>query len=302
MVVLVRALGIPARVAVGFATGHSDGRGGYTITTADAHAWPEVWFQGLGWVRFEPTPRSDGTASPPAYTFQPVGGAGSTGGPSTPGTSTSTNRNGAPLPFADRGDASTDPGTLPALDPTQAQPADHTRGLLLEIVGLVLVGAAATPAVVRVLIRRRRISRRARAGAGSWREVLDTLVDVGIALPVSETPRGVARRLTASTGLLDGPAAEALWALATDEERRRYAPASSPGAAGATGAAGDVRRVRSGLLAASTRWQRVVAAVAPRSVLIRVRARVPAAVADGLDAGDRLLAAVAGRLPRVAGR
>ncbi len=53
-VVLLRSLGIPARLAVGFASGRWEG-GRYLVRDKDAHAWPEVYFPGYGWVEFEPT-------------------------------------------------------------------------------------------------------------------------------------------------------------------------------------------------------------------------------------------------------
>src|SRR3712207_9387142 len=57
MAVMARTLGIPSRVAVGFLPGTlgSDGRT-WTVSLQDAHAWPELYFQGYGWIRFEPTP------------------------------------------------------------------------------------------------------------------------------------------------------------------------------------------------------------------------------------------------------
>jgi transglutaminase-like putative cysteine protease len=56
MVVLARSAGIPARVAIGYATGTFDPRQGkYTVLNSDAHAWPELYFPGIGWVEFEPT-------------------------------------------------------------------------------------------------------------------------------------------------------------------------------------------------------------------------------------------------------
>lgn len=55
-VVLMRSLGMPARFAVGYAPGYYDTyTEDWTITDAQAHAWPEVWFPGLGWIPFEPT-------------------------------------------------------------------------------------------------------------------------------------------------------------------------------------------------------------------------------------------------------
>ena len=55
-VVLLRTLGIPARMAVGYARGNFDtSEGYYEVNAADAHAWPEVFFPRYGWVEFEPT-------------------------------------------------------------------------------------------------------------------------------------------------------------------------------------------------------------------------------------------------------
>ena len=54
-VLLLRSVGIPARLVVGFAQGQSGEPRSYTIRGQDAHAWPEVFFPGIGWVQFEPT-------------------------------------------------------------------------------------------------------------------------------------------------------------------------------------------------------------------------------------------------------
>lgn len=56
MVVLARAVGVPARVVTGFASGSYDSPNArYIITQADSHSWVEVFFPGIGWVEFEPT-------------------------------------------------------------------------------------------------------------------------------------------------------------------------------------------------------------------------------------------------------
>ncbi len=56
MVVLARLSGIPARLAIGYATGNLDEETGeYSVTEAQAHSWPELYFPGIGWVGFEPT-------------------------------------------------------------------------------------------------------------------------------------------------------------------------------------------------------------------------------------------------------
>jgi transglutaminase-like putative cysteine protease len=56
MVVLARAAGLPARLAVGYFTGSYDEvNHRYVVTEADAHAWVEIYFPGYGWIEFEPT-------------------------------------------------------------------------------------------------------------------------------------------------------------------------------------------------------------------------------------------------------
>ncbi len=56
MVVMARAAGIPARLAVGYASGTYNLKlKRFVVSRADAHAWPEIYFPGIGWVPFEPT-------------------------------------------------------------------------------------------------------------------------------------------------------------------------------------------------------------------------------------------------------
>ncbi len=56
LTVLVRSLGIPARIAQGYAPGeYLPGSRSYQVRQLDAHAWPEVYFPDYGWVEFEPT-------------------------------------------------------------------------------------------------------------------------------------------------------------------------------------------------------------------------------------------------------
>jgi transglutaminase-like putative cysteine protease len=62
---MLRSIGIPARMAVGFAEGEYDGvTNSYTVRRSDAHAWPEVYFPGIGWVEFEPTGNQFALARP----------------------------------------------------------------------------------------------------------------------------------------------------------------------------------------------------------------------------------------------
>lgn len=73
MVVMARSLGVPARLAVGYATGNYDAnQRAFVVRESDAHSWPELYFPQVGWVRFEPTaaqppsPRTPSAASTPA--------------------------------------------------------------------------------------------------------------------------------------------------------------------------------------------------------------------------------------------
>ena len=66
MAMMARTLGIPARVGVGFLPGESDRNGSYVVTGHESHAWPELFFEGYGWVRFEPTPAVQ-TGAPPRW-------------------------------------------------------------------------------------------------------------------------------------------------------------------------------------------------------------------------------------------
>ena len=57
MALMLRYLGVPARVAVGFSSGTYDATSGiWRVTDHDAHAWVEAWFRGYGWLPFDPTP------------------------------------------------------------------------------------------------------------------------------------------------------------------------------------------------------------------------------------------------------
>ncbi|EDY51080.1 transglutaminase domain-containing protein [Streptomyces clavuligerus] len=77
MATMARTLGIPARVAVGFTSGTPRSDNTVSVGQRDAHAWPELYFEGVGWTRFEPTPSR---GSQPPYTLDDT----APGGPSAP--------------------------------------------------------------------------------------------------------------------------------------------------------------------------------------------------------------------------
>ncbi|HWC83741.1 MAG TPA: DUF3488 and transglutaminase-like domain-containing protein [Pseudonocardiaceae bacterium] len=76
MAVLLREVGVPVRVAIGFTDGYSS-NGHQVITSQDAHAWDEVDFPGLGWFPFDPTPLGGGRSHTPSYLQSSTGNTGS---------------------------------------------------------------------------------------------------------------------------------------------------------------------------------------------------------------------------------
>ena len=85
MTVLTRLLGIPARMVQGYTEGTQAAKNYYVVKSSDAHVWTEVYFTGYGWIRFEPTPSGQGTATPTNYM-----GPTATGRPINPTTQPST--------------------------------------------------------------------------------------------------------------------------------------------------------------------------------------------------------------------
>ncbi|HEX5938048.1 MAG TPA: DUF3488 and transglutaminase-like domain-containing protein [Actinomycetota bacterium] len=81
MAVLLRELGIDARIVVGFSSGvpSSVSEGTYSVMSDTAHSWVEVYFEGWGWLPFEPTPSR---VNPDALYFD---GGEACSGPDCPG-------------------------------------------------------------------------------------------------------------------------------------------------------------------------------------------------------------------------
>ena len=153
--VLARLLGIPSRVAIGFTGGTSAGHRLWQVTSADAHAWPELYFPGTGWVRFEPTPAGSegsagqGTATTPDYTVGVL--------PANPGQHNQ-QRGGTPTPSSSAGAGSQHP-----ISPKQVQAGQGPEGSALNaksgfpvwiVVLLAVFLVLASPALARWLTRR----------------------------------------------------------------------------------------------------------------------------------------------------
>ncbi|MGW2508594.1 transglutaminase TgpA family protein [Streptomyces scopuliridis] len=268
MAAMARTLGIPARVAVGFTPGTPQPDGSMSVGLRDAHAWPELYFEGVGWTRFEPTPSRGST---PDYTRE----AAPSGGPSdaaSPDASTSdapsaepSASDSCPAPSRQLGECGTvAPGA--ALPPTDSGFPLKTV-LWIVLGGLAVVALPLLPLLWRTRIRARRLGSGGRSPAdataralAAWREITDTAWDHGVPPDESRTPRKAAERIV-RLGRLEGAAAEAVHRVAGSVEQVLYAPEPRPG----TGLADDARRVREGLGASADRWTRLRALLAPRS-------------------------------------
>ncbi len=269
MAVLARLVGIPSRIAVGYTAGADEGNGTWKVTTADAHAWPELYFAGAGWLRFEPTPSGSGgqaTAVEPDYATLPA--LSQPAGP-IPGQSGPANING-------RGASAGGIAKLNHLATGEVGKGGSARsrrggGFPYALPVLVVLGLALiAPATTRILVRRRRW-RKATDDAGladaAWRELQDDLTDYGMACRPSESPRAVARRIAPALSL-DDPSRQALERIASAEERARYAAA--PERSGTLRR--DVSTVRQAIAAEADRVMRWRARLLPASMLAPARA------------------------------
>ncbi|HUB43132.1 MAG TPA: DUF3488 and transglutaminase-like domain-containing protein [Streptosporangiaceae bacterium] len=264
--ILARVLGIPARIAIGYTGGTQEAGQTWQVTTADAHAWPELYFYGYGWLRFEPTPsgsHGQGTAEVPGYAGGDPSGSSQIGNSTPHNPSTSLTGPGRKL------NGKLPPNRNVALAQSgAASPAERPGSKLWLAIAIpaALFLLIAWPALTRLLTRRRRwlsASSDAAIAHAAWRELTDDLADYGLGCAPGETPRAVARRVTRQARL-DETAAKALSRLAAAEERARYARLPDPGA-GLKAAAVTVRRAVASSVA---RQQRLRARLLPASTLL----------------------------------
>ena len=269
MAVLARTLGIPARVAEGyeFTAAVPQRDGSLLYKAGDRHAWTEIWLPDAGWVPFNPTPA--GSVDVGTNTWKP-----------------------------DPGQKQTETGLPSGAETDQHGLAGHNllRVLLWIVVALAGLTLLVSPALARVVLRRRRLRGPARSAAQSaepvtpttaeelsarvragWAELLDVATDLGIPLRPSDSPRMVCARLDGYLSAGPEPprerllaAREALTRLASADERVRYAPAGTSLGAAADTVAADVRAAAQALLSVAPRSRRVVAQLAPPSVLRRM--------------------------------
>ncbi|XTZ19115.1 transglutaminaseTgpA domain-containing protein [Micromonospora echinospora] len=257
--VLGRLTGLPTRVVVGFSA-----PGSGPVRAADAFAWPEVLFEGLGWVAFDPLPRPDDEPRPVEEDFRPT--------PEDPPPSE------VPEPTVEPSATPPAVAAPPRRESTGTPVAVLVGGGSGALLLLVAVVMAALVAARRALTRRR-FDRGdpAQRIAGAWREVTDALRlaghPVGGDLAATEVAAHARRLVVGRTPPGNGasdpgggatvvPAASPVEELAALVNRVTFAPdGADDGEATHAGriATGYVRELR----AAQPRWRRILWSVHP---------------------------------------
>jgi protein-glutamine gamma-glutamyltransferase len=198
MALMLRMAGIPSRVAAGFAPGSLNRDSGeYRVRDLDAHSWVEVYFNGIGWVSFDPTP-----AAAPAEAQD---------------ADLATSAAGGPINGARRGVAAPDRGDSSSSAPAAETDAGLSPWLLLPLILLAGAGLVALR-----LVRRGRRLGPAQMAEAQLAELGRALPRLGWDVPAGTTLLGLERRL----GRVAGPSA-ARYAAAL--RANRYDP-SSPAA------------------------------------------------------------------------
>lgn len=262
MAIMARSIGIPARLALGYLPGEKADTTGddrrYNVDSHDLHVWPELYFVGIGWVPFEPTP---GRGSVPDYSTPAAAQASELApGATAPGT--------APRSAADR--LEEEAGTASAGTAQESGTDTLARaGLALSIVLLLLLLPGAGRQVLRG-VRMRRLASGRGGPPQAWAELTDTALDHGIDVSERETARSLAGRLVPladPSGQPNSPVAAAIERLLVAEERAHYArPGSGAQAADGRGLSDDLTLVLRALHSSATRGSRWRALLLPASL------------------------------------
>ncbi|MFI9488309.1 transglutaminaseTgpA domain-containing protein [Promicromonospora sp. NPDC052451] len=222
MMIMARTLDIPARIGVGWLPGRPDGQGGYRVTGQDSHAWPEIYFPSVGWVRFEPTPQVQ-TGPLPAYANPDAG--------SLPSTAPSASRapevpSQQPTQAPEESDPAATAGTSTG-DAVSDRTLPGWTWVVAGVLALGVLGGAAW------LLLRRRTEPEVLDPELAWSRVLALLAEqdvrLGPSVTLRQAPASIADEVRARTGTpLPDDVTERLTALADAAEQERYARHSTP--------------------------------------------------------------------------
>jgi hypothetical protein len=194
MALMLRMVGIPARVVAGFSPGTLNRKTGeYRVRDLDAHSWVEVYFPGIGWVPFDPTPHAGEAATRPPDT---VAGGGFAGDVSQE----SADPEPVPDTSGDDSDAESDPagGAVTRGDSRNGGGGPGTA-MLLVAAGLGGLGVALT-ALFTLRLRRSAALDRERLTEAEIAELRDALDRLGWDVSPSTTLLALERQLEAGAG------------------------------------------------------------------------------------------------------
>lgn len=206
MTIMARTMGIPARIGVGYGEGTKSGEG-FEVSMQDSHAWPELYFEGAGWVRFEPTPGGP-AGEPPKWTVA----SGSTGGDSEEDSEETSSPSEEPTKGSEESEAAESESSSPETT-AAGEPAGANLGTYLwaGLIVLAIVLLAAIPALWRLILRRRR-TRDPDKLEKVWTEIRALSTDYGQSLDPSRTLRYnelvLASRAGGGTAESEDPTAE----------------------------------------------------------------------------------------------
>jgi transglutaminase-like putative cysteine protease len=207
MALMLRQLGIPARVAAGFTSGRYDkGEQHWVVADRNAHTWVEVWFDGFGWLPFDPTPGRGAlgatyTSSSPLFD---VGGARDAIGGASDRVSDLLRSEGR-----DR-QRGLDPGGARA--PSSSGGSDSRGTGIVTLLLAVCLAAALLLAAVKLVRRAARfLTRDPRGIAGAVRrDLAGFMADQGVPVPASATPAELGSILERQFGVEPSRLVEAL--------------------------------------------------------------------------------------------
>lgn len=222
MMVMARTLGIPTRLGVGYLPGERTQGDVWRVTGQQSHTWPEVFFPGAGWVRFEPTPAVQ-TGPLPAYADPALAApapAPPVGPEEVPTAAPSANPTTGPSATAGAPGAGAGAGA-------GSEPLPAWAWVLAVLVAALTLGGGAWWLV------RRRSEVEVLDPERAWSRVLAVLAERDVVLPPSTTlrraPEAIGAQVRARTGApLTDDLAELLVALADAAERERYARGYTP--------------------------------------------------------------------------
>jgi transglutaminase-like putative cysteine protease len=268
--VLARIVGLPTRVAVGFTAGELNQDGAFHVRDLNAHAWPEVFLDGFGWVAFEPTP-GRGAPGTEDYTGVPESQASVTN-PATATTFGTTPTTEA----AQNQDQATTTTAPPSTPPTVPPRSNGRTSRMLLAMGAIALTALAWGLGVPGAKRMRRARRRAAATDDasrvyvSWQEAAEALDATRVSRRTAETMREYAHRASSQVPLA-GPPASALSNLADDAAAVSYG-ATPPEPASVARAATAAATVEAAVKDAVSPRRRLLWALDPRPLFSRRRA------------------------------